>query len=124
MARRFLRFLLPSGLLLAVVLLVRRTVHLREELCHVVPSRDPWPPITEGGRTEPLEATPEVTREEPAAWLAPVDGACPPTHPIKAKEASGIYQPPGMVNYNRTRPDRCYAEESAAQADGFTKAKR
>ncbi len=52
-----------------------------------------------------------------------MDGACPPTHPIKAKAASGIYHLPGMVHYNRTKPDRCYAEAAAAEADGYTKAK-
>jgi hypothetical protein len=29
-----------------------------------------------------------------------------------------------MFAYDRTRPDRCYADEAAAAADGFTKAKR
>ncbi|MDQ1370742.1 MAG: hypothetical protein QOF20_3095 [Acidimicrobiaceae bacterium] len=149
MVRRFVRFLLPSGLLLVVALLVRRSVHLRSEVFRVVPSRDAWPPITEVERPPPpvtaeteaaqteaaeteaaqtesaeTEAAPTETVQSPAAWLAPADGECPPTHVIKAKEASGIYHLPGMANYNRTKPDRCYAEESAAEADGFTKAKR
>jgi hypothetical protein len=50
--------------------------------------------------------------------------ACPDGYPIKAKVASGIYHLPGMVNYARTRPDRCYASEEAAVEDGFVKAKR
>jgi hypothetical protein len=29
-----------------------------------------------------------------------------------------------MFAYERTKPDRCYAEESAAEADGLRKAKR
>ncbi|MDQ1357460.1 MAG: hypothetical protein QOG44_1833 [Acidimicrobiaceae bacterium] len=134
MVRRFVRFLLPSGLLLVVALLVRRSVHLRSEVFRVVPSRDAWPPITEVERPPPpvtaeteaaqTEAAQTETVQAPAAWLAPADGECPPTHVIKAKEASGIYHLPGMANYNRTKPDRCYAEESAAEADGFTKAKR
>ncbi|MDQ1400372.1 MAG: hypothetical protein QOK20_2304 [Acidimicrobiaceae bacterium] len=139
MVRRFVRFLLPSGLLLVVALLVRRSVHLRSEVFRVVPSRDAWPPITEVERPRPpeaalteaaqtesaeTEAAQTETVRAPAAWLAPADGECPPTHVIKAKEASGIYHLPGMANYNRTKPDRCYAEESAAEADGFTKAKR
>ncbi|MDQ1364786.1 MAG: hypothetical protein QOE57_828 [Acidimicrobiaceae bacterium] len=154
MVRRFVRFLLPSGLLLVVALLVRRSVHLRSEVFRVVPSRDAWPPITEVERPPPpvtaqteaaeteaaqteaaeteaapteaaeTEAAPTETVQASAARLAPADGECPPTHVIKAKEASGIYHLPGMANYNRTKPDRCYAEESAAEADGFTKAKR
>ncbi|HMJ74400.1 MAG TPA: hypothetical protein VK507_00385 [Iamia sp.] len=56
--------------------------------------------------------------------VAPVDGACPDGFPIKAKEASGIYHRPGGLSYERTRPDRCYADEAAAEADGFRAAKR
>jgi hypothetical protein len=118
MVKRWWRFLLPSGLLLVLVVLVRRTVRLREEELRVVPSQDPWTPITE---------VPEATSEPaaaPSAWVDPVDGACPPGHPIKAKVASGIYHVPGTANYERTKPDRCYAHEAAAAADGFTKAKR
>jgi hypothetical protein len=108
--------------LVAIGLLVRRTVRLRDEANHVVPSRDPWTPILDT-RPEP-DPEPQAPPDPVPAWLAPVDGACPPTHLIKAKSASGIYHLPGMVNYQRTRPDRCYAEPSAAEADGFTQAKR
>ncbi len=44
--------------------------------------------------------------------------------PIKAKLASSLYHLPGMFNYTRTRPDRCYASEAAAKRDGLTPAKR
>ena len=37
---------------------------------------------------------------------------------------SHLYHLPGMFAYDRAKPDRCYAEEAAAVADGFTKAKR
>jgi|HubBroStandDraft_1064217.scaffolds.fasta_scaffold1549352_1 hypothetical protein len=122
MARRWWRFLVPSGLLLVLVVLVRRTVRLRDEELRVVPSRDPWTPITEvlERKSEPASAPAPA----PRTWEDPVDGACPPGHPIKAKVASGIYHIPGTANYERTKPDRCYAEEAAAAADGFTKAKR
>ena len=96
--------------MLAVVLLVRRTVHLREDRA-LAPSPDPWPPL------------PQPVAPDPA-WLPPVDGECPPNHPVKVKTASGIYHLPGMVNYARTKPDRCYAEEDAAVADGFVRSKR
>jgi len=60
----------------------------------------------------------------PARWRDPVDGACPPGYEIKAKLSSGIFHEPGMVNYARTTPDRCYASADAAVADGLRPAKR
>lgn len=51
------------------------------------------------------------------------NGACPPTHPIKVKTASGIYHVPGSQFYERTRPDRCYVDAAAAEADGYRAAK-
>lgn len=57
-------------------------------------------------------------------WAFPIDGECPPTHPIKAKLRSGIYHMPGMMAYDRARPDRCYSTEVDAQADGLRRAKR
>lgn len=186
MIRRLFRLLVPSGLLLAAVLLVRRTVRLRDEGARVVPSPDRWPPIstiptgdgpavvpptvprtadpiappndtpqgvalslptaegtappgdvpdavatdTADGTAPPDDLPEGVATDNPtsspatAAWLPPVDGRCPPTHLIKVKEASGIYHLPGMLNYERTKPDRCYADESAAVTDGFIKSKR
>lgn len=59
-----------------------------------------------------------------APWVEPVDGACPPTHPVKAKLKSMIYHLPGMLAYDRTAPDRCYRDAEAAEADGLRKAKR
>ncbi len=58
------------------------------------------------------------------SWCAPVDGACPSTHPVKAKEGSGIFHVPGGQSYDRTVPDRCYVDAAAAEADGFRAAKR
>lgn len=58
-------------------------------------------------------------------WIPPAaDGSAPASHPVKVKLASGIYHLPGGANYGRTRPDRCYATPEAAEAGGFTKAKR
>jgi hypothetical protein len=115
MLRRILRILVPGAVLLGVVVLVRRTMSLRNE---ATLSPDPWTPIP-----TPREAVAAV--QAPAAWvLTNEDGSCPPTHPIKAKASSHLYHLPGMFAYDRTNPDRCYAEEAAAIADGFTKAKR
>jgi len=61
---------------------------------------------------------------ERVTWVeANADGSCPETHPIKAKLASGIYHVPGGANYNRTKADRCYADEAAAAADGLRPSK-
>lgn len=58
------------------------------------------------------------------AFVEPVGGVCPPTHQVKAKVASKLFHLPGMLAYDRTRPDRCYVDAAAAEADGFTKARR
>jgi hypothetical protein len=60
----------------------------------------------------------------PQAWVEPLEGTCPPSHPVKAKRSSKIFHLPGMFAYDRTNPDRCYANEEAAEGDGFRKAKR
>jgi len=57
-------------------------------------------------------------------FVEPVGGICPQTHPVKAKLASRLFHLPGMFAYDRTRPDRCYVDASAAEADGFTRARR
>lgn len=58
-------------------------------------------------------------------WVAPdASGAAPVSHPVKVKLSSGLYREPGSSNYARTRPDRCYVSAEAAEADGFTRARR
>jgi hypothetical protein len=64
-------------------------------------------------------AAPAARFIEPGA-----DASCPPTHPVKAKLASGIFHVPGGGNYERTKPDRCYVDAAAAEADGLRAAKR
>jgi hypothetical protein len=59
-----------------------------------------------------------------APWVEPEDGACPASHPVKAKLGSGIFHVPGGLSYERTQPDRCYLDEAAAIADGLRAAKR
>ena len=80
------------------------------------PDHDPWstePPVARAARAE-----------AGAAWLEPVDGDCPASHPVKAKLSSGIYHLPGGLSYDRTHPDRCYRDAAAAEADGLRPAKR
>jgi micrococcal nuclease len=70
------------------------------------------------------KAATATKKAAPRAWVEPQGQVCPLSHPIKAKLASSIYHLPGMFNYTRTRPDRCYASEAAAKRDGLTPAKR
>jgi hypothetical protein len=58
-----------------------------------------------------------------AAWVLPVDGACPNGFPIKANDNSRIYHAPGGRFYERTKAERCYATADAAERDGYRRAK-
>jgi hypothetical protein len=82
----------------------------------------PFPPVPRPGRVAASEPSP-ADRDAPA-WVEPVDGACPATHPVKAKLSSGIYHVPGGQNYDRTHADRCYVDEQAAGDDGLRKSQR
>jgi outer membrane biosynthesis protein TonB len=57
-------------------------------------------------------------------WVDPTGGVCPTTHPVKAKLASRIFHLPGMLNYARVTPDRCYTTAEAAEADDLRPSKR
>jgi hypothetical protein len=109
---------------------------------------EPTAPLPEPEETTPL--TPEAVTDpappppapEPAAPLAPVkkkaapkkkaaaksvdpvDGQCPDSHPVKGKLSSGLFHLPGGFAYPRTKPDRCYLDAAAAEADGLRAAKR
>ncbi|MDQ6698145.1 MAG: hypothetical protein M3Z46_11885, partial [Actinomycetota bacterium] len=61
---------------------------------------------------------------EGAPWVTATGGLPPATHPVKAKLGSGIYHLPGMMNYDRTKPDRFYRTAADAEADGLRAAKR
>ena len=87
----------------------------------------PWPPI----RTNEPESTSTVVEPndgspvEPREWLScDESGNCPESHPIKAKDSSGLYHIPGGNIYERTIPDRCYATLEAAEADGYRQSQR
>jgi hypothetical protein len=58
------------------------------------------------------------------AWVESNGETCPSTHPVKAKMSSMIFHVPGGANYDRTKPDRCYRDAAAAEADGLRKAAR
>nr|MBA2497864.1 hypothetical protein [Acidimicrobiia bacterium] len=69
-------------------------------------------------------ATKQAASRVAPTWVDPDGRTCPPSHPVKAKTASGIFHRPGGLAYGRTTPDRCYAEAGAAEADGYRAAKR
>ncbi len=71
----------------------------------------------------PFPPQPRVATADPA-WVEPEDAACPVTHPVKAKLASGIFHVPGAASYGRTLPDRCYRDAAAAETDGLRRARR
>jgi hypothetical protein len=117
MVRWSLRRGLWLGLMVGVGLGLRRALLLRRATESVEVSRDPWTPITPPPAPMPTQPT--------QTWVDPTDGgACPATHPIKVKLASGIFHLPGMLAYDRTNADRCYRTGADAVADGFVRAKR
>ena len=86
-------------------------------------------PVAEEPPAAPAKAAPvkKAAKKKAAparAWIEPVGDTCPGSHPVKGKLSSGIFHPPGMLAYNRTKPDRCYKDEQAAEGDGLRKAKR
>jgi hypothetical protein len=92
----------------------------------VVTGQASWPPLVTPApaerRTGPVQF---VTTAAPAPrWVEPVEGECPLSHPIKGNADSGIFHVPGGLSYDRTVPERCYASEADAEADGFRRAKR
>jgi len=105
-----------------------------------VPSAEPPRAVPDPVRTEPPAAkrpTPVAKKAKAPpkkaaakkkapvrAWVEPRGGVCPTSHPVKAKLTSKIFHRPGMLNYERTNPDRCYADEAEAQSDGLRAAKR
>lgn len=87
------------------------------------------PVVVEPVVVEPPPVEPVVVEDaavEPASpsWVEPKGTTCPASHPVKAKLASGVFHLPGMMHYDRTKPDRCYADPASAEADGLRQAKR
>jgi hypothetical protein len=113
--------MLGLGLLAGAAYAVWRAVEARQQPTGLTwePRPFPYPP-------EPrVEPTPLHADDASASgWIDTADGACPASHPVKAKLSSGIYHLPGGANYDRTQADRCYASAAAAESDGLRPAKR
>jgi hypothetical protein len=116
MAGRARRTLLLLGVLAVVALVLRRRRGAPDDLEDAA-----WPRLADVAVAPGPEHSPV---RSPDPWVLPSDGACPATHPVKAKVTSGIFHPPGSAHYDRTRPDRCYRDETAAEADGMRAPKR
>jgi hypothetical protein len=107
--RRLARIGLWLGILGGIAYALSRSLAARPDPQVAADVRDePWPPLPEAA----------------TGWVEPLDASCPVTHPVKAKLGSKIFHLPGMANYERTRPDRCYASAADAEADGLRPAKR
>jgi len=118
--RRLLLLLLLLGTVAAAVALRRDRSGARDDLAPPVwpplPARPPVAPATSALRAEP---------ESPPATWKPLadDGSVPDGYPIKANDSSMIFHVPGGRFYDRTKPERCYATETDATADGYRRAK-
>ena len=124
MARRLRRPLLLFLVAAAVVAVVRRRLQPPTAPDDGLPE---WPPLADVAVAPGPEHSPVRTpggSQTPPAWVEPEAGACPLSHPVKAKVQSGIFHEPGSPHYERTRPDRCYRDVAAAEADGLRAPRR
>ena len=119
---------------------IRRLVFLASATTAIVRFAMSRRPKTQRSETRPAEwaplRTPATTPSSSAAststtatsalpaWVEPVDGACPVTHPVKGKTKSGIYHVAGGRFYDSTVPERCYRDTAAAEADGMRASQR
>ena len=131
MAKWFKR-LLGAGVLAGAAYAVWRAIDQRAQESELTWTPQPFPsppkPVPSPPRpaSPVVAAAPEPVAPEPAgdAWVEPTDGACPASHPVKAKLSSGIFHPPDGQMYERTAADRCYRDPAAAEADGLRASKR
>jgi len=128
--RRFLKRVLKLGVLAGAGYAVWRYFEKQRSDSGVGWEPQPFPYPPQPRSPEPLSdegapaAGPETTPGDGAAWVEPNGDACPATHPVKAKLSSKIFHVPGGQSYDRTHPDRCYRDASAAEGDGLRQAAR
>lgn len=66
-----------------------------------------------------------ITSGKKPSWVWGSGGwNCPAAYPIKGNASSMIYHVPGGAYYSRTKPEQCFATESAARAEGYRRSKR
>jgi hypothetical protein len=127
--RRWLKRLLGAGVVAGIAYAIWRMLDERSRASDLTWTAQPFPSPPrpeirerEVDAGEAAEAPPSESAS--AAWVDPDGGACPTTHPVKGKLASGIYHEPGGQMYDRTSPDRCYRDADAAIAEGLRASKR
>jgi len=129
--RTTVKRLLGAGFLGAVAYATWRALNARQSAdqprIEWQASPFPYPPVPRSIDEPATQAAAEPAAASDGAVTASAepnpDGTCPASHPIKAKLSSGIYHVPGGANYERTKPDRCYADEPAAITDGLRRSK-
>jgi hypothetical protein len=129
--RRLFRIGFTLGLIGGVVFALNKLLGGRrsgevEPLPSVRPlGLEEWPPLHPDPDAHQIVSTTQLQPDpEAPTWVEPTDGVCPTSHPVKAKLSSKIFHLPGMTNYDRTKPDRCYRDGDTAEADGLRPAKR
>jgi outer membrane biosynthesis protein TonB len=88
------------------------------------PAPAPAPDPVPAPASAPVKKKAAPKKKAAAKSVDPVDGQCPDSHPVKGKLSSGLFHLPGGFAYPRTKPDRCYLDAAAAEADGLRAAKR
>ena len=135
--RRFLKRLFKLGLVAGVTYALWRWLESQRSESDLTWEAQPAPyppaprpresqsnPSPVSPASAPAAAGAPTTTTLDAAWVEPTGGTCPPSHPVKAKMSSKIFHVAGGLNYERTRPDRCYRDEAATEADGLRKSAR
>jgi len=121
--RRWLKRLLGVGVIAGAVYAIWRVLDERSRASDLTWTAQPFPSPPKPEIRETAEPS-APTNAVVDVWVDPDGDACPATHPVKAKLASGIYHEPGGQMYDRTIPDRCYRDADAAIADGLRASKR
>jgi hypothetical protein len=127
-ARRWVRRAFGLGLLAGAAYAVWRAVEANRTPSDTAWEPQPFPfppqPRTTATRDTTPSGVPGPAGADDTPWVEPIEGACPASHPVKAKLSSKIFHVPGGQSYDRTVPDRCYLDPPAAEADDFRQAKR
>jgi hypothetical protein len=124
--RRWLKRFLGVGVVAGIAYAIWRVLDERSRASDLTWTAQPFPSPPRPEIREPAAETPAAAQADNAiaAWVDPDGDACPATHPVKAKLASGIFHERGGQMYDRTSPDRCYRDADAALADGLRASKR